>query len=190
MRALLLAGGRSRRMGKDKALIEVDGKAMIARVVDALVKAGREPIRIAVATPEKMEEYAKVVNSNYNIEWVLDSIQHAGPVETIIENLNDPFCLEQDTIQLATVDVPWITSEVFTSLETSISKNDELIIPTDGDLLQPLLSLIRPKLLVQSLERWKGGSLHHLIIKRPHSLLMVDGELIRNINTEIDLEKY
>ena len=86
--------------------------------------------------------------------------------------------------------VPWITSEVFTSLETSISKNDELIIPTDGDLLQPLLSLIRPKLLVQSLERWKGESLHHLFTKRPHSLLMVDGELIRNINTEIDLEKY
>jgi len=99
-------------------------------------------------------------------------------------------CLEQDTIQLATADVPWITSEVFNSLETSISKNDELIIPTDGDLLQPLLSLIRPKLLVQSLECWKGGPLHHLFMKRPHSLLMVDGELIRNINTEIDLEKY
>ena len=57
MRSLLLAGGRSRRMGKDKALIEVDGKAMIARVVDALVKAGREPIRIAVATPEKTVSY-------------------------------------------------------------------------------------------------------------------------------------
>jgi len=57
-------------------------------------------------------------------------------------------------------------------------------------LLQPLLSLIRPKLLVQSLECWKGGPLHHLFMKRPHSLLMVDGELIRNINTEIDLEKY
>ena len=52
------------------------------------------------------------------------------------------------------------------------------------------LSLIRPKLLVQSLECWKGGPLHHLFMKRPHSLLMVDGELIRNINTEIDLEKY
>ena len=55
-------------MGKDKALIEVDGKAMIARVVDALLKAGREPIRIAVHY--RKNEYAKVVNSNYNIEWV------------------------------------------------------------------------------------------------------------------------
>ncbi len=54
MRSLLLAGGRSRRMGRDKALIEIDGEAMISRVVEALVDAGREPIRIAVANPEKM----------------------------------------------------------------------------------------------------------------------------------------
>lgn len=187
MRSLLLAGGRSRRMGRDKALIEIDGKAMITRVVEALVKADREPIRIAVANPEKMEEYAAVIDSNYSIEWVLDSKQHAGPVDAIIENLNDPFCLEQDTIQLATVDVPWITPEVFSSLEDSISKKDEVIIPTDGDVLQPLLSLIRPKLLLNSLEDWDGLPLHKMFLEIPHSLLMVDNNLIKNINTESDL---
>ena len=87
MKSLLLAGGRSKRMGQDKALIEIDGKAMITRVVEALKKADREPIRIAVANPEKMEEYAEVIGSDYDIEWVLDSIQHAGPVDSIIENL-------------------------------------------------------------------------------------------------------
>ena len=163
MRSLLLAGGKSERMGRDKALIQIEGKAMIARVVEALVKANREPIRIAVANPEKMEEYAEVIGLDYDIEWVLDSVQHAGPVDAIIENLNDPFCLEQDTIQLATVDVPWITYEVFSSLENSIAKDDEVIIPTDGDLLQPLLSLIRPKLLLNSLENWNGAPLHKML---------------------------
>jgi len=187
VKSLLLAGGRSKRMGHDKALIEIDGKAMITRVVEALKKAGREPIRIAVANPEKMEEYAKAIGPDYDIEWVLDSIQHGGPVDSIIENLKDPFCLEQDTIQLATVDVPWITHEVFSSLENSISKNDEVIIPTDGELLQPLLSLIRPKLLLNSLENWDGVPLHVLFLKIPHSLLMVDHVLIKNVNTEFDL---
>ena len=36
MRSLLLAGGRSSRMGTDKAMIEVDGHSMISRVVKAL----------------------------------------------------------------------------------------------------------------------------------------------------------
>jgi molybdopterin-guanine dinucleotide biosynthesis protein A len=186
VKSLLLAGGRSKRMGKDKALIKIDGKAMITRVVEALVKADREPIRIAVANPEKIEEYAEVIGYNYDIEWVLDSVQHAGPVDAIIENLNDPFCLEQDTIQLATVDVPWITYEVFSSLEDSIAKDDEVIIPTDGDLLQPLLSLIRPKLLLNSLENWNGAPLHKMFLDIPHSLLIVDKNLIKNINSEND----
>ncbi|MDC0156072.1 molybdenum cofactor guanylyltransferase [Euryarchaeota archaeon] len=186
MKSLLLAGGRSKRMGRDKALIKIDGKAMIARVVEALGKAGREPIRIAVANPEKMEEYAEVIGPDYDIEWVLDSIQHAGPVDSIIENLKDPFCLEQDTIQLATVDVPWITCEVFSSLENSIAKDDEVIMPTDGDLLQPLLSLIRPKLLLNSLEGWNGTPLHKMFLDIPHSLLIVDKNLIKNINSEND----
>ena len=187
MRSLLLAGGRSQRMGQDKALIEIEGKAMIVRDVEALVKADREPIRIAVANPEKMEEYAKVIGSDYDIEWVLDSVQYAGPVNSIIDNLNDPMCLEQDTVQLATVDVPWITHEVFCSLENSLSKDDEVIIPTDGDLLQPLISLIRPRLLLDSLENWDGAPLHVLFLKIPHSLLMVDHVLIKNVNTESDL---
>jgi len=106
MRSLLLAGGRSSRMGQDKALIEINGLPMITRVVNALVEAGKEPIRISVASPEKMEAYAAVIDSNYNIEWVLDSVQYAGPVDSIIENLNDPFAIKEDHVQLATIDVP------------------------------------------------------------------------------------
>ena len=95
--------------------------------------------------------------------------------------------MEQDTVQLATVDVPWITHEVFSSLENSMSKDDEVIIPTDGNLLQPLISLIRPRLLLDSLENWDGAPLHVLFLKIPHSLLMVDHVLIKNVNTESDL---
>jgi molybdenum cofactor guanylyltransferase len=42
----VLAGGASSRMGTDKALIEVDGRALVARAADALVGAGASAVLV------------------------------------------------------------------------------------------------------------------------------------------------
>ena len=77
-------------MGRDKALIEVGGVACIARVASALAAAGCEPIRIAVAQPEDVERYGSVMPDGLDVEWVLDAVTHAGPIEAVIEALTDP----------------------------------------------------------------------------------------------------
>ena len=72
MRSLVLAGGRSRRMGRDKALIEIEGHSCISRDVSALREAGLEPIRIAVARPENIDDYGATIPTEIDVEWVLD----------------------------------------------------------------------------------------------------------------------
>ncbi len=80
-------------------------KSMIERVATSLATANLEPIRIAVALPEDVEEYGSAIGLDLDIEWVLDSNTYAGPIDAIEEALLDPEC-EDGLLQLATVDYP------------------------------------------------------------------------------------
>jgi len=186
MRSLLLAGGRSSRMGRDKALMVVDGSTMIEKIVASLVTANLEPIRIAVAQPEDVEEYGLAIGSDFDIEWVLDSMPHAGPIEAIEETLLDPEC-GNGRLQLATVDYPWISSDLFLSLQEGLCADDCLIMPHDGDRSHPLLSLIRTE---EVLEIIKGDRrpLRIQFAEAKHSVLMEDPSTLINVNTPEDLE--
>ena len=187
MRALLLAGGRSSAMGRDKALVEVDGEACIARVAMALAEAGREPIRIAVAEPEDVERYGMVIDSTIQVEWVLDAEPHSGPIEALIEAFEDPL-VDEETVQLAPVDVPWVNSALFTGLEGALGSSDCLAMPNDGLWAHPLLALVRPKMVVGQLKSGDRRPLHVQFTEMKHSLLLEDPSLLRNINTPADLE--
>ena len=187
MRALILAGGRSSRMGRDKALVEVGGEACIARVAMALAEAGREPIRIAVAEPEDVERYGMVIDSTIQVEWVLDAEPHSGPIEALIEAFEDPL-VDEETVQLAPVDVPWVNSALFTGLEGALGSSDCLAMPNDGLWAHPLLALVRPKMVVGQLKSGDRRPLHVQFTEMKHSLLLEDPSLLRNINTPADLE--
>ena len=187
MRSLLLAGGRSMRMGRDKALLEVDGEPCIARVAMALAEAGREPIRIAVANPEDVESYGAVIDSQLDVEWVLDAEPHSGPIEALVEAFEDPL-VESETIQLAPVDVPWVQSELFVSLEEALDSADALVMPSDGVWNHPLLALVRPDVVLSRLISGDRRPLHLQFAEMPHSILLEDAGILRNINHPEDLE--
>ena len=187
MRSLLLAGGRSMRMGRDKALLEVDGEPCIARVAMALAEAGREPIRIAVANPEDVESYGAVIDSQLDVEWVLDAEPHSGPIEALVEAFEDPL-VESEPIQLAPVDVPWVQSDLFVSLEEALDSADALVMPSDGVWNHPLLALVRPDVVLSRLISGDRRPLHLQFAEMPHSILLEDAGILRNINHPEDLE--
>ncbi len=172
-------------MGRDKALLEVDGIACISRVVSALVEAGCEPIRIAVARPEDVERYGAALPAGAVVEWVLDALPHAGPIEALVEALSDPLVADTDSVQLAPVDVPWITSEFFIELEKTLGSQDLLALPADPQRTHPLLARVRPA--VASAIGEDRRPLHIQFGELEHSTLLADSRILRNVNTPADL---
>ena len=183
MRSLILAGGRSTRMGRDKSLIEIEGVACIQRVAMALAEAGLEPIRISVASPEHMEEYGSVIDPSLNVEWVVDSVPNAGPIEALLEALRDPFC--GNPLQVAPVDVPWLSMEILLRLEGSIGDN-AIAMPISSGVSHPLLSLVRPE--VADYIGSDRRPLREQFSEISHILVEVDGRAVKNLNRPEDLD--
>jgi molybdopterin-guanine dinucleotide biosynthesis protein A len=174
-------------MGRDKALLEIEGEACIARVAMALAEAGREPIRIAVAEPEDIERYGAAIDSTIQIEWVLDAEPHSGPIEALIEAFEDPL-VDEETVQLAPVDVPWVNSALFVGLEGALGPSDCLVMPSDGLWAHPLLALVRPEMVVNRLKSGDRRPLHVQFAEMEHSLMLEEPSLMRNVNSPADLK--
>ena len=76
-KAAILAGGKSRRMGRDKAMLRVCGKTFLERVIEAL----RDFEFVIVCRDSKqIEEYRKIFDLNCFIE---DTIKDFGPLAGI-----------------------------------------------------------------------------------------------------------
>ena len=183
MRSLILAGGKSTRMGSDKCLLQVDGVACIQRVAMTLAEAGLEPIRISVASPEHMERYGKVLDSSLQVEWVVDSNPYAGPIEAILDALTDPFC--NDPLQIAPVDVPWLEMELLIGLEGGIG-DCKVAMRVCSGRTHPLLALVRPD--VADLVGRSRRPLREQFHEMDHVLVEVREEVVRNVNRPSDLE--
>lgn len=78
----VLCGGASRRMGRDKALVEVDGRALAVRVAEALRAAGAADV---VAVGGDAARLAAV-----GLEVVADDAPGEGPLGGIVTALSHP----------------------------------------------------------------------------------------------------
>jgi molybdenum cofactor guanylyltransferase len=83
----VLAGGRSRRMGQDKALLEVDGRALIQYVIDAASPLGSETLIVASDRPEYHQFGCRVVPDKFPQSGSL------GGIYTALSEAENEHCL-------------------------------------------------------------------------------------------------
>ena len=99
----ITAGGRSSRMGRDKAWLELDGRPMIERVIEAL-----KPITPHIHIIANSVEYSRL-----GLPVIADTNQGIGPLEAIRTALaNSP----TEWALLVGCDMPFVTSQLFARL--------------------------------------------------------------------------
>ncbi|MEX2425530.1 MAG: molybdenum cofactor guanylyltransferase [Thermomicrobiaceae bacterium] len=114
----ILAGGQSRRMGQDKALLEVEGRALIEYVLDAANSVSDETMIVASDRPEYEKFGVRVVPDKFPMSGSL------GGIYTAVSEASNDYCL------VLACDMPFINQDLVEYMANA---------PRDYDVLVPSL---------------------------------------------------
>ena len=147
--ALILAGGASKRMGRNKATMIVEGSPMIANVAHALRDGGCKSIIVAVRDGVQRQEIMGALSHLSDVQCILDNDLERSAKSGLKSALTQCAKMGIERIQLAPCDMPWINSQVFERLREG---SRPVVMPRGGHL-QPLLSLVDVNVALGALER-------------------------------------
>jgi molybdopterin-guanine dinucleotide biosynthesis protein A len=144
--AFVLAGGKSTRMGKDKAFLELKGRILLARALE-LAAGVAEDVRI-VGDPRKFAAFGTVIEDIYRERGPLGGIHAALKSSSTELNL------------MLAVDLPFMQSN-FLKYLISVARETRawVTVPRASDGLQPLCAVYRrefAKIAEQSLAQGKN----------------------------------
>jgi molybdopterin-guanine dinucleotide biosynthesis protein A len=133
--AVILAGGRSLRMGHPKAMLPFAGASILERLVIELQHECNDVI--IVAAPALCETYAieeALRESAKKITLVRDAVAFGGPADALMRGLR---AARQEVVFACSCDLPMLRAEVARELCALIADYDAAIPEIDGKL-QPL----------------------------------------------------
>lgn len=141
--AVILAGGKSSRMGRDKAFLEISGCSLLGRQIDTLVAAGAAEVFISGRSD--------VDYSTFGCRVLADEFSGAGPLAGIHAALK--FSRQPLTLVLA-VDLPEMNAVFLRGLLMASSGGG--VIPCLDGKIEPLAALY-PKAAEDVARRMLGG---------------------------------
>lgn len=192
--AAVLAGGASRRMGIDKATIEIDGRRMIDRVLDAVVAAGCDPVCVVGGDPRVVGGAAAA--------FVADRHPGEGPLGALLTAFHA--LPDAEAMLMVPCDVPFVSARVFQRLidrwtDASIGPEDSSadsgidsrvdVVVARTDRLEPMCAVWSRATVPRLDEAFGEGerSLHNVLRTLERLEVPVDAAALRNVNTPEDL---
>ncbi|MDA8222525.1 MAG: molybdenum cofactor guanylyltransferase [Desulfitobacterium hafniense] len=122
---ILLAGGKSSRMKKDKAFLEMDGQPLVERSLEVLQTIFSEVI-ISSNKPELF--------TRYEVPIIKDELLDRGPIEGLYQGLKTA---AYDNVFFVACDMPFLKTDLIRFLAKWIPEYD-IVVPKTHSGLHPL----------------------------------------------------
>lgn len=129
---MVLAGGRSSRFGRDKALVDFGGKPLITHIIEKLHGLGDEYV-VAIDRNHTAEEYRRVLPNHTLV--VQDTVDFQGPLAGFVTALNE---CKSNVCFLAACDMPFIEPKIVEYLFSESSKYSGAVPRWRDGRLEPL----------------------------------------------------
>lgn len=169
--AIVLAGGRSRRMGRPKESLVFAGDTLLGRTVDTVLQAAWP---VVVAARDEEQELPPLPPE---IDVVFDPITGEGPLVGMLAGLR-AIADECDAAFVSTCDMPFLSVEAVGWLASRMREQDDLVVPRLGGKLQPLAAVYATRVLpvVEKLVA-EGERRAHMVAQRVRTRVLEQQEI-------------
>jgi molybdopterin-guanine dinucleotide biosynthesis protein A len=190
--AVVLCGGESLRMGRDKAWLAFGDETMLQRVVRLVAKAvPRHNVVVAASADQKLPPLPE------RVRIVRDAERSRGPLPALLAALNDfPEAVEATFVTAC--DAPLLRPQVIEWLfqrlaldqadDSNPTQSFEAIVPVDKSHVHPLCGAYRVscRVGVAAAANYGVTSLHALIKSKLVDARLVDVDELRVVDPDLD----
>ena len=189
--AIVLAGGQSRRMGTDKALMTIDGVPLISKICH-IAKACSDRVYVVTSWPER---YREIIPSDCELIAEVPMAgehQHSGPLVGFAQGLVP---VESDWVLLLACDLPKLRADVLQGWVAKLAEVPEqaiALLVRQEWVWEPLCGFYRRSCLPELSQFIQEGGRSFqafLACQTVAELPLTDPEMLFNCNRPEDLEK-
>ena len=195
---IVLCGGQSRRMGRDKGSLIIQDKPMIKHILSTLNHIIDEAI-IVLNNQERIDKYSEFIDPEeyaYTITFCEDKIKNKGPMPGIMTGLEN---IKSDYALILPCDSPYVSKNYIQAIFSEIDEDYQAIVPyhdVDNKIKtsEPLHSIYN-KNVVPEIENLVNEDILHikgLIEKIDTKFVLIDNKKIekkefKNLNRPEDI---
>ncbi|MBS4206850.1 molybdenum cofactor guanylyltransferase [Bacillus sp. FJAT-50079] len=181
MKTIILAGGKSSRMGENKALMKISGMRVIDRLIAEFTPISEEIILIT-NDPSLYEGLPVTIVED------CPAYKGHGPLAGIYTGLS---AVKNDLCLIVACDLPFASAQFGRALVNKLrEKNSDAVVPQDKEQMHPLFAAYDPRIVEKAEQTLKDGKRSvKALLDQIHTEwfhIERDEKIVWNMNTQDD----